>query len=564
MMYRQIPYFRVMLLVCLTLVALVATGSTRLFSRAYAQESEAAGPLFTISALSSNFQTDPNAFGLLLEPTRHVTADSQYFYRTPEGLAKLKQLGLKTIFYVADRNNWRALYDDISGWPQPYPDGIYPAEAVAIAKAVGAEIVPMLNVTVQCEHIEGMPYTSENMTCKHAKPKDSVALVKLLKKEAAKNKVTFKRVIMALEPYAGCAYWSSPRGVNCTVGNPQGQHRIGLPAEEYAKRINTWAKAIHKYDASIEIGAHLQTNTYYCQTGCNRSWSQVVLQDAGSNIDFVLVHQYFRLSDLTVPLPTLAQTYSYYANQRDQNVTKVGKTGMPSQMRKEIEKWAPADKKNLPMWYPEFNSSYPDALRGAEAANIRSALYTGLSNGELYLDILSPVRAGKRVKAGASRAALHHLFADATFIAAHQPFQAETQSVIFTPSWHILSSLKVFAGKTWLNAKPSAIPTNATGRPSVIGYAARKNKSVVLAFFNHDETTTHTIDVKLKDLTAKSAKVTRVGDTATSLADQNNLANPSLIAPQTTPLPSSQIKGWGLDNIALAPHSLTLIQVTLK
>lgn len=560
---------------CLGLILILATYSTAQYSHVSAQEAQTAEPTFTFSALSASVKPDAKPFGLLLEPTRHLTADSQYFYRSAEGLQALKNLGVSTLFYVVDRNNWRALYDDISGAPQPYPAGIYSGEAVDIAKAIGAELVPMLNVTLVCEHIPGTEYTSQNMTCEHAKAKDSVALVKLLKKETKKKGVVFERVVMGLEPYAGCAYWSNPRGVDCTIGNPKGQHRIGLPAEEYAKRVKAWAAAIHKFDPHIKIGAHIQTNTYFCQTGCNRSWSQVVLEDAGQVIDFVLLHQYFR-----IPLPKpiteqQGQTYSYYQNQDDIIKRKKERTGMPSVGRSEIVKWAPANKKNMPIWYPEFYASILDhklddsGTQGElptdeDFASVRSSVYGGIALGELYLDLLSPVGKGKNMRPGAARAAFHHLFSYVTFLASFQPPHGPSQTMIFTPGWHILQSLKGFAGKEWMGVKAKGIPVNSTGRPSLKAYAARAGKQITVAVFNHETTLASTVDLKFNNLQIRKVRVTRIGDSAASILDFNNPITPDLIVPSLSALPKTQIKKWGIDNLAVGPHSVTVLTITLK
>jgi alpha-L-arabinofuranosidase len=529
-----------------------------------AQEPEAAGPSFTISAPGVTIKTDPRPFGVTVEAIRHVTADSQYFFRSAEGLQALKSLGVTNLLYTVDRNNWRALYDDMNGTPQAYPSAITPAEIVSIAKAIGAELVPIVNVTVQCAHIEGMPYTSENMTCERAKVQDAVDLVKFFKSETKNQGVVFKRVVMGLEPYAGCTYWTKPEGVNCTIDNPPGQHRIGLPAEEYVKVINTWAPKIKKVESSLEIGAQISPNAFYCKTGCNREWTQTVLQDAGKNIDFVLLHQYFRIPNPGAVDTASALKYSYYQTQADINLRKRGKTGMPSAMRKDILKWAPAGKGKMPIWYAEMNASTPlDEWEEADAVAMRQSLYAGLGFGELFLDMLSPVNASG-LNPGGTRAFQHHLFATRTFLGAYEPPTGESQVMVHTPAWQIVSVLKPFSNKAWQTVKPKSIPTNASGRPTIVGFAARSGKKLTLAFFNHDPSQTYTIDAPLTGMTARKATITRVGDQAVSLFSQNNAATPNAIMPTTSTFLKSQIKTWGLDNIALPPHSVTVLQVKVE
>lgn len=535
-------------------------------SRARAQEPELAVPTFTISAPATTLRTDSRLFGITIEPIRHVTADSQYFYRSAEGLQALKDLGVTTVLFTVDRNNWRALYDDMNGSPQIYPSAITPEEVVGIAKAIGAELVPILNVTVKCEHTggEGAPYTSENMTCARATVQDAIDLVKYFKTETASQGVTFKRVVMGLEPYAGCTYWT--KGINCTVDNPPGQHRIGLPAEEYVKVINKWVPKIHKADKDLEIGAQLSPNAFYCQSDCSREWTQTVLQDAGKNIDFVLMHQYFRIPSPGATDLTSAQKYSYYQNQVDINLRKRNATGMPSKMRKDLLKWAPSGKGKMPIWYSEMNASGPldDSIDGEQAAQYRRALYSGMALGELYLDMLAPVNVSGSLTPGGTRLMQHHLFASTTFIGAYQPPDSDSQVMVKTPGWHILSMLQPFAGKGWQAVQAKNVPTNGTGRANIVAYAARSGKKLTLAFFNHDNSQTYTIDAKLTDMNVKSGTMTRLGDQAASFLSQNNSIAPDAIVPQSSTLDGSRIKSWGLDNLTLPPHSVMVLQLTVK
>lgn len=566
---------RVVALVLAALVALVYAQGPLVSAKDAADTT----PTFTFSARAKEMKPDKASFGLILETTRQGTADSQFFYRSPEGLAMLKQLGVKSLVYVTDGNNWRALYDDVSGEPQERPGtgngkGIYYEEAVAIAKAIGAEIVPVLNVTQICEHTPNTPYTSENLKCKHAQAKDAASFVRALRQEAANQGVVFKRVIMGGEPYAGCRYWNHPKGIDCTVASPPGRHRIGLPAEVYADRVNKWAEAIHKIDPALLVGAHFRANTVSCDKECGRGdWYKVVMTDAGKNIDFAIIHQYFMVPRPVPNTVAAAQQYSYYQNQIDVPLRKVGQSEMPRLTRKEIAKTAPANKKDMPIWYSEFHASLLDSFTpdGEETpsyedyASVRTALYGGLAIGEMYLDLLSPVGKPKNSSPGGARAFYHHLFAYTTFLAANMPIGgAGAQTMVYTPSWHILSALGGFSDKTWLQGKGKSIPSNATGRKSIVGYGARAGKQVTLAFFNHEESASHTIDVKLSNMRVKRATVTMIGDAASSLLSQNNLDTPNAIVPQTTAFPKSQIKNWGLDNLTLPPHSLTVVTIRLK
>ncbi|HZQ05593.1 MAG TPA: hypothetical protein VFD70_03380, partial [Anaerolineae bacterium] len=469
-------------------------------------------PTFTISALSKSIHPDPQPFGIIIEPIRHVTDDSQFFFRTPEGRAALKALGVKTIFYQIDRNNWRAPYDDITAEPLSAPSAITPAEAVGIANALGAEFVPMVNVTLVCEPTKDTPpYSTDKVTCQMATPNDSAAFIRYLERQLS---VPVKHVILGLEPYAGCQYWFNPAGIKCTMTSVPGQHRIGLPADEYVKRIKLWASAIHAVDRNIKIGAHVAPNIWdYClRLPCARSWTQTVLRDASSSINFVLLHQYFDIPNPVGGNVNAAVRNSYYQLQTDRNKVNQGRTGMPAEMRSQIIKWAP-DKKQLPIWYTEFNASIYGEGSNEAALQTRNSLYGGLALGELYLDLLAPTPGNYP---GASRASLHHLFATNTLLGAHEPPGAPTQTMVFTPGWYILSSLQSFGGKNWLGVKASNVPKNFTGRASIKVYAARKGKQVTLALFNHEATRAFTVDLQLTNMKAKSVNITRVGEMASS------------------------------------------------
>jgi hypothetical protein len=172
----------------------------------FAQAEPAVTPSFTISKLADATNLDSEPFGITVEAIRQVTPDAQYFFFISQGLNALKNLGVKALLYTVDRNNWRALYDDMNGSPQVGLAAITPTEIVSIADAIGAELVPILNVTVQCKHIDGTAYTSQNMTCKNAKVKDSVDLVKFFKQEAAHKGVEFKRVVLKHCTFEDCSF----------------------------------------------------------------------------------------------------------------------------------------------------------------------------------------------------------------------------------------------------------------------------------------------------------------------------------------------------------------------
>ncbi len=538
-------------------ILLVLSQENGTWSRALAAADNT--PTFTLSALAKSIHPDAQAFGLIIEPIRQTTPNSQFFYRSPEGKAALKALGVKTIFYQIDRNAWNAPYDDFTAEPLTYPSVLSPLEAAGIAKEVGAEFVPLLNVTVLCKRANPLlPYSSPNVDCEFVKAKDSVAFLKFLRDHG----VSVKHVVLGLEPYEGCQWWFL--GLNCTMKkSAPGQHRIGLRAEDYVKRINDWATAIHtKVDKTIKIGAHIASNVWdYCvKLPCAHSWTQTVLQQAGANIDFALMHQYFRIPDPVAQDVNTAVKYSYYQFQKDSNVGNYGRTGMPSEMRRQILQWAPGNKKQMPLWYSEFNSSIEDTEDDISLVETRNSLYGGIALGELYLDLLSPTVGNYP---GAARASFHHLFATSTFLGAYQPPDAQSQTMVMTPGWYILYSLQSFANKNWLGVKSSNVPKNFTGRASIKVYAARKGKQVTVALFNHEATQALTVDLKLTNMKAKTVSVTQIGDTAASILASNNAADPSAITPHTSTLNASQIMGSGLDNLSLPAHSVTVLHITL-
>lgn len=525
-------------------------------------------PTFQFTKPATSFPIGSRPFGISVEAIRNTTPDAQFFYRSQAGWDALRSAGVRTVFYSTDRNNWRALYDDITGEPQSYPSAMTPSEAVDFAKHIGAELVPILNVTVVCQRADNSkPYSSANMACKHAKAKDAVALVKFLKKETKKKKVPFSRVVMGLEPYAGCAYWSRPEGVNCTIGNPAGQHRIGLPAEEYAKRVRTWTLAIRKVMPDVKVGIHLRANEKFCKTSCNRFWDDVVLTGAGPYADFAIVHQYFEIPAFLPLTPDQAQSYSYFQNQRDRNRFGQGKSGMPSQIRAEILKWAPANKKGMELWYGEFNAGIlADNFTRTrpEAHSVRESLFAGLSGAELYLNLLKPVKVSGSLRAAGSRALFHHLYAEQTFAAAYHPPGGGTTAMIYTPSWHMLTALQAFSGSSWLQTKKSNIP-KIKEQDAVTAYATRSGKRVRIALFSHDPSQTRVIDLNLKKLgKIKKVNVTQIGAASPSFLTRNDLTNPSAITPNHFELPAAQIAPIGIKGFSVPPHSLTVLDVQLK
>jgi len=532
------------------------------------QSAKPAVSAFTFNKLAANFPVDARAFGMSVEGIHNVTADGMFFYRSQAGWDALKNLGVRTVFYMTDRNNWRALYDDVSGIPQAYPSAMTPEEVVQFAKQLGAELVPILNVTIVCKRADAsQPYSSANMSCSNAKAKDAAALVKKLKKLTKQNKVPFARVVMGAEPYAGCAYWTRPEGLNCTVGSPAGQHRIGLPAEEYAKRVKDWTIAIRKVMPTVKVGIHLRANEKFCKTSCKRFWDDVVLTGAGPYADFAIIHQYFRIPEFLPYSNTTAQTYSYFQNQRDVNVLNQRKTGMPSVIRAEIQKWAPANKKNMELWYGEFNAGVLDdkfVRNNAELHTVRDSLYAGISGSELYLNLLKPLKVGGLLLGGGNRALFHHLYAESTYAAAYHPPGGGKTAMIYTPTYHMLAALRVFDANSWLGVKAKAIP-KIGGRDAVTAYAAAKGKRVRIAIFSHELTATRNIELNLKKLgRVKAVHVTQIGANAASFLTSNNLATPNAVTPQTFDLPSTQFAKSGVKQFAVPPHSLTVLEVTLK
>ena len=136
--------------------------------------------------------------------------------------------------------------------------------------------------------------------------------------------------------------------------------------------------------------------------------------------------------------------------------------------------------------------------------------------------------------------------------------------MIFTPAWHILSTLQSFSNKEWLQVKGANIPKTPTDNRAVVAYGARKGKKVTIALFNHSTTEVRKVDLRLDGMPIKSAKVVTVGNTASSLLDQNNITTPNLIVPQVPALLNTHIKSWGLKKVTLSPHSVAVIQVKLQ
>jgi hypothetical protein len=562
----QIPFKRILVGValglCLTVIVLVAPTRASFGSDdvafAQAPESDNAAPVITVDVTQTRGKINPRAFGIIMGNKGHNKAEPAYFFRTPQGNQDTSALGVRTLYYWVDRDDWQNPYDSFTAQPADPASVMYTDEFLRLNNNLGTEPMIAVNITNLCERRDdNLPYSSGNVQCRMATAADAKAWLAYIKSTGIRM---VEYVMLGVEPYAGCEYWSDPAGVNCVTR--QGEHKIQLTQDEYGKRVAAWAKALHQVDRKIKIGVQLQPNTFICKTDCNNvSWDQTLLRRVGDQIDFIVTHQYFQI-DADVADEAAAQKYSYYQEQTNIRVDKQGVTAMPKQIRKELLKWLPT-RKNIPIVTGEFNASRTDGKDNAASVNTRMSLYAGFGVAEGYLDSIAPVKYNGVLYPGVARVIFLDLYTLPVMFAHFLPLDNPTM-LVKAPAWYMLAALQELQGKTWVTTKVKNNPQTPVGRPTLRAYAVKQNKDVWLAVFNHSTNTPLTTNINFMGTTPVSATATVIGGTAPSFLAQNTPANPNAIAPTTAPLPEVAIRGNSLTGVTFPAHSMTVIKLQGK
>ncbi len=551
----QLPK-RLTLLACLS-VLLLAAAPQSVFpplqvAHAQGPEVDDTAPVISVDLNATRGKSDARSFGVIMGNKGHDIAEQNYFYQTNAGKQDLVNLGVKSLYYWADRDDWQNPYNPFTAEPATPDQVLDTNEFLHLNIDIGTDPMIAVNITNLCERANpNLPYSSSNVQCEMATPDIAKSWLQYIKSTGIRD---VKYVFLGVEPYSGCDYWKD--GINCTTN--KGEHKISLTQDEYAKRVASWAKALRQVDSKIKLGLQLQPNTYICETKCTASWDETVLKKVGSMVDFVVTHQYFVVE--TMPATeSAAQRFSYYQEQTDYRVEKQGVTAMPKQIRKELLKWLPA-KANMPIFTGEFNAGRTDNVSNADSINTRMSLYSGMSLAEGYLDSISPVNYKKVLYKGVSRLILLDLYSLPVMLAHYLPLDTPT-TLVKAPGWQMLSALKDIQGKTWVTTKIKNNPGTPVGRPALRAYSLKKNKDVWIVVMNHSADTAITSNINLVGTTPVSATATVIGDTATGFLAQNTPANPNAIGPTTTAIPSGQIKSDHLENINFPAHSMTVIKV---
>lgn len=531
-----------------------------------------------INTKSSQGKLPPNAFGIWLGNTGKDLPEPLYFYRTPEGIAKLADVGPGSLYYATDLDNWAAPHNLRNAVPIIYPEWMPTDEYLNLSHQVNAEPIIAANVTITCQQKDPLATPSpQNVKCAMAKPKLTVDWIKYLKTLGA----PVTKVVLGGEPYAGCVYWT--KGIDCT--NVSGQHKIALSQDDYAARVVKWAKQIKKANPAIKIGVHLQPNTYLCRNTGNanpaandaadldissstaaqvcggKAWDQTVLEKAGKYVDFVVVHQYFVLTGPTKD-EAMAQKLSYYQEQRNMRVWKNGATAFPSQIRQELLNWLPA-KKNVPIVVAEFNVSYLELASVDERYQARQGLYTGMALGEAFLDLLQPVQTSAGKLNGASNVILLGMFAPQLTLTRTPDLLNAATSTFYLPSWYIMSMLKPLAGKTILKTSVVHNPTTKVKRPALTVYAVKDGKQEWIVVFNHHTKLVRS-DIVLSKGRPLSATVTQLGQTGSGFMAMNDPLHPTAMTPQAGTVPTNQLTKKGISKFVFPAHSVTVLAVRTK
>jgi alpha-L-arabinofuranosidase len=537
-------------LACLSVLSYAAP---RPLVLAQAPEGNDAPPVISVDLTQTSGKINENAFGVIMGPMGFDVPEKAYFYRTPEGKQALAELGVRSIYYSTDRNDWQNPYDTSTAEPAEPATVMYTDEFLHLNQTLGSDPMLAVNITHLCERADSnLAYSSDNVSCEMATPQMAVDWLTYIKSTGIRN---VKYIFMGIEPYAGCEYWLE--GINCTTRI--GEHKIALTQQEYAKRFVAWVKALRQVDPGLKFGLQLQPKTFLCEVSCNGvSWDETVLKKAGKFADFVVVHQYFQV-DTQPQDAASAQRLSYYQNQTDIRVDKNGVTAMPKQIRKELLNWLPK-KANMPIFFGEFNAGRTSGNSAVDSVNTRMALYSGMSLAEMYLDAISVVKYKGASYPGATRMVLLNLWSLPVMVAHYLPLDNPT-ILVKTPGWYMLAALKELQGKTWIKATIKNNPSTPAGRPALRVYGAKQGHNVWIVVFNHSGTSAYVSDVNLNGMVPVSGTITTVGDTAVDFQSQNSADNPMAIHKTTDVIPAAKIKTNKLEAMTFPAHSLTVINL---
>lgn len=537
-------------------------------------QAEAAKPVIAVNFNKSLGKLPDDAFGIWLGNSGHDRPDPMYLYRAPDGKSKFSEIGARNLFYSADGDNWSASFDSFTAVPRAYPDWMDTDEYLDLNAELGSSPILAANITVSCKQADvNLPPSSENVSCKMAKPAEAATWMKYLKNKNA----PVKYVVLGAEPYAGCMHWT--KGINCT--DKAGHHRVALTQDDYAARVVKWAKKMKKANPKIRIGANIRPNTFLCDNTATlagravdtedidlsseaaaalcggKSWDQTVMEVAGDSIDFFVVHQYFVIRHHAAN-ETEAQKLSYYQEQINVRVQKQGVTAFPSQIRKELNQWLPS-KIGAPIVVSEFNVSYIDNVPDEEKYQARQSLYTGLAAGALFLDLIKPVNTAQGKQPGASNAILLGMFApQLTLTRLTNP--PDPTSMVYMPSWHVFSMLKNIPGRTLIKSKVNNNPKTAVNRGALEVTAVKKGKNVSIVVFNHHNIAV-TADVTLTGVAPLSATANQLGHTAAGFLGMNDESAPGAITPELSTIPSAQVLPSKLQAIQFPAHSMTVLEI---
>ena len=547
------------LVVLLTLI-MVTIGSTSAANQEPDELAKTPRVNIAISAMKKITHMNTDYFGLDMWGIYNDGSDPAFFYRSDEGWKNLGALGVSTLHYPTDRNNWAALYDLATAVPLDPPSKLDTPEFLTLNGHLGSEPMVAANVTILCTPGPGTP-SNRNVSCQWATPDLAASWISFINNYSASNPgiPKVKYVLLGEEPYAGCDPLTAPGKINCL--DNAGRHKVQLTSDQYAQRVIDWSKAIKKVDPSVQIGAAFQPNTNICsRKPCSMSWDETLLKKASSAFDFVFVHQYFVL---TKPAGNEldGQRYSYYQRQSDIRVLFQGKTAMPVQIRKELMQWG-TKKKKLPIFVTEFNAARIDNTTANAMFQTRQSLFAAFSVGELYLDLAKPVTVSGQKLPGASNIHLNDLYTSPVMIARLEPPGQQPQTVVLMPAWHALSMLKVFSGTDLLSVQVNRSPNTPARLPAIRAYAGISGNQLYVAIFNHSTAGPTLYDLNFTGFVPRSGTVTSLGEAATSFLTQNDLNHPNAIIPKLSDLDPALLGTSSIKGLSIPPHTFLLLALS--
>src|SRR6266498_1376228 len=108
------------------------SGLTRIATAAPLVQSQDSVPSITVDLGMTNGNVDRNAFGVSTGNKGNNAPELMQLFRTADGQQALRDLGVKTFHYGADRDDWQNPYSPYTLLPDSYPSVMDTNEMLAL------------------------------------------------------------------------------------------------------------------------------------------------------------------------------------------------------------------------------------------------------------------------------------------------------------------------------------------------------------------------------------------------------------------------------------------------